>query len=696
MASLCAGLGGASTTASAASGSAGTSGQPPSDGATAVVLEDITPSAPGPDSTVRITGHVRAGERDLQDLSVRLRFSPSAFVSRGVMQVYAAGGSSARFETRPLPKTATRVAGKLASGETASFNLTVEVSDLNVDEFGVFPLGVEAVSGDAPVARQRTFLPYTPEDSAVEPTRAAWLWPVVDRPHRAMDGMFVDDELAQSLSTDGRLARLVSAAGTPQPDSDSPFPLTWAIDPALLRAARDMSDGYAVREGAGNVTRHGEDHQDSAIADEWLDRLRTEVGEGKVLSVPYADPDVMAIHRAGLDKNLTLAVTRGPNITSEVLGRDVTSDVVWPPGGWLDQDTLDTLAVAGTNTVILNEDSLPPAERLTYTPNAATATPTIGGSADVLLADRTITRILGEATREPGSAVLARQRFLAETALITDERPYDEGTLLIAPPRRWDPPPGFAAEVLESSADVPWLTPTGLSQLKDNPATVDRAGPRYPQAARRQELDQDHLDNVRSTYRDVQGFAAILEPRTSVFDFALLRTESSAWRDRGDRGRQLRELIHQQLQNKRQKVEIVTDPWRVLASNSGTVPITISNGMNDRSVAVSLSLRPRNRARLDIDNIPERITIQPGRKATVKVQMSAVTSGVADVVARLETPEGEPYGEPVNLKIRATGYGSTALAVTGGALGFLFLGVAVRVIRRTLQSRPGDDSEEPR
>lgn len=652
-----------------------------------VVLEDVAPTAPGPESTLRVTGHLAAVDTRLTDLSVRLRYSSRPFVSRGAMGVYADGGG--RPGTRPAPGSDVELDGDRGSSGSPPFSLRVPVRELGLQEFGVYPIAVEVLSGEQQVALQRTLLPYVPDGgSNTQPTRAAWVWPLVDRPHRGTDDVFIDDKLDGALAQGGRLRRLLDAAQTAADGGDgSGVPLLWALDPALLQSAQDMADGYRVQSlDSGEST----EQDPNAGARQWLDDLRAEIRGQQVVSLPYADPDVMALHRAGLDENLGTAISRSPEVTSEILGRNVLGDVIWPPGGWLNQDTLDTLAGMGARRVILNERSLPPAQPLTYTPGATAATPTVGGTVRALVADSTVTRILAGATAAPGSATLAEQRFLAETALITDELPNRARTLLIAPPRRWDPPPGFAAALLQDTARAPWLEPVGLSHLQQQSPSVERAAPHYPRSARARELSQRYLAEVREMQVDTVRLNALLGQGASQFGGAVLRTESSAWRALPTVSRQLRETVRNSLESRRGKVHVVARGRLLLASDSGTVPISIANDLADRTVTVQLDIRPRNSARLHVGDYRRRVQIEPESKATVKVPMTAVTSGVADLYVQLHTPEGKAYGDPVLMKVRATGYGTAALVITAGALAVLFLGVAARVVRRALRAGSGD------
>src|SRR5699024_8353613 len=69
------------------------------------------------------------------------------------------------------------------------------------------------------------------------------LWPIVDRPHLGVNGVFTDDDLLAQIKPGGRLATLVdtlASAGV------SPGMVTLVIDPLLLDELDRMSRGYWV------------------------------------------------------------------------------------------------------------------------------------------------------------------------------------------------------------------------------------------------------------------------------------------------------------------------------------------------------------------------------------------------------------------------------------------------------------------
>jgi hypothetical protein len=63
---------------------------------------------------------------------------------------------------------------------------------------------------------------------------------------------------------------------------------------------------------------------------------------------------------------------------------------------------------------------------------------------------------------------------------------------------------------------------------------------------------------------------------------------------------------------------------------------------------------------------------------------------VAYVNLELLDPNGHAFRGPHVLHVRATGYGRTALLITGVSLAVLFVGVAIRIMRRR-----SERAEEP-
>jgi hypothetical protein len=191
-----------------------------------VQLTGLRPYAPQPGGTLRLSGLLRnTDDVRMTGLSVQLLLSHSKVGSRGEFDDYAGtpGGEPPADAVAVSTAEVTLPSDGLDVGGSERFMVSVAVDDLQpLESWQVYELAV-AVSGlpadsatgvPGTLGRLRTFLPYAPVDETGvgSPTHVAWLWPLVDRPHRLDATGWVDDDLAPQLGSDGRLGTLVAAA----------------------------------------------------------------------------------------------------------------------------------------------------------------------------------------------------------------------------------------------------------------------------------------------------------------------------------------------------------------------------------------------------------------------------------------------------------------------------------------------------
>jgi hypothetical protein len=639
-----------------------------------VVVDSIVPLAPTSDDNLTIRGRlVNDSGQPLTKVRARLRVGDSP-LSRTQIAEYASGRrTSPSGGLAPGEAAGPIVAEQLPAHGHASYRLSVPVNRLPLSRPGSYVLSVEVVATFPNGERQRTgleqtFLPWLPD--RVQPTQVVLLWPVVDLPRRNADGVFLNDGLATELRPDRPLGGLLAAGAGRQ--------VTWAVDPELLETVADMADGYQVR--AGDHTDPGTGQE---LAGAWLEDVRTATTVGEVVALGYADPDATALQHHNLSNDLIAATSLGRRVADRVLGRTGTGDVAWPVGGLADPATLETLRTAGTSTVIVSSRQFP--ADAPFTPSGRATIRTLGGTLDGLVFDAGLSDALSSRRiNSAGAGTLAVQRFLAETATITAQRPDDPRTVLVAPPRRWRPSPPVATRLLTSIEHVPWVSVTPLSELRDmRPPDVERQQGGYPRTAVRAELPARYLREVSRLRADLLNFGAILTeptPTTDAYDAAILRTESSGWRDSRKSGAELRRAVRSGFDDLRSKVHVIVSPNATLASSSGVLPITVSNGLG-QPVRLGLSVTSENRARLTV-SAPSRIDVPAETNRQVTVPLKAIANGVTTVRVQLTTPEGGRYGRAVPVRVNATSIGTIGMFVTGGALAVLFLAASIRVVRR--------------
>ena len=702
-----------------------------------VRVSTLAPHAPTPGDPLQVAGRlVNTGSRDLRDLRVRLRLGARLDSRSAVQQADAEGAVTDVVRGTEVP------VGGLPAGASTAFDLRTEVDRLRLSRRsdGVYPLQVEVRGRAGPGVRTETlglvstFLPWFAEPPTGV-TRLAWLWPLVDEPRASPRGtrrgpLLLDDQLAAQLSDTGRLARLLRAARgaergacplrpappegfaagqPPVPCRADAVPVTYAVDPDLLATVVGMSGGYEVRTGP-STSRPGAGREQARA---WLDSLRAALGTSALLALPYADADLRSLTGPGSDlgEDAGLAVREGTQAAAAVTGEQPVAGVAWAPPGPVTEMQLDAYTLTGARALVVGEDALPPRPaRLARTPGARTPLRTASGRVTGLVVDEGLSRLLlpgatagdragdtaGSAARSPR---LAEQRWLAETAIVAAEAPGDVRTLLVAVPRDADVVPAVAAQALLDSGRVPWLCPVLLADValgrercpggaeprggpaddRGVPVPVAEDPPALPSvlldsvARSREQVDQLTLDVLARGDRAADTRARLLR--------GAFRAESTAWRERPQRGMRLADLLADDVADLQGRVKVLTGPV-TLTSSRGELTVDVQNTL-DQAVTVRVRLSGPSGARLETDTtgvqqVPPRTSVQ------VRVRAEPRTSGKFPVAAQLLDRDGDPFGAPSTFVLRSTRYGALALAVTGLGAAVLLVATGVRVTRRAL------------
>ncbi|HEY3687962.1 MAG TPA: DUF6049 family protein [Streptosporangiaceae bacterium] len=658
-----------------------------------ISIDHFSPKAANPKAVVRLSGRiVNSSANAMPSVTVRLRYSSRALPSRSQLKLYA-DDTAGSADPQSVATQGTLAHGVRAKS-SANWSLKVPVSRLGLpDTLGVYPIAVDAVdAAGRSLAQQRTFLTYGTKSPAYRPTKIAWLWPIVDRPRRADNKTYMDSSLGQSIVSRGRLSRLVDAGVR----NAHKVPLTWMVDPSLLDDVDGISRPHQVI-GSGNSTKTEPADSDATA---WLGRLKTAVGNSPLATLPYGDIDAAAVTRAGLDDDVKPAIRDGAQITQRLLKRAPATDLAWPSQGLADADTMDVLAFAGAHTVVLSQRALPTSTQLSYTPDGVARLPTSNGSVKVLLTDPTLSDVLG-GTQEQTSAAVTEQRFLAETALITAELPNSPRTVVVAPPRRWDPANGLPEALLNDTRQVPWIKPVSATSAKAGPK-LDRKL-EYTSAEQQDELGQRYLGKVADIRTRARRFGSIFPGGTAPDQLATYRMESSAWRSSPTRARRLRERVHWSVDQTSQKVNFVNRASVTLGGSEAQIPVTIANDLDAgdgsaeaheaNTATVRVNVTAPESTSISIGSYNHTIHVGPQSKYTVHVPVTARAVTVTKLRLELATADGKPINPPVEMKIQATNIGQTASWITGAALAVLVIAAVVRILRR--RSRTRDDGGKP-
>jgi hypothetical protein len=656
-----------------------------------MAITSVSPDFARPGTTVTVTGTLtNISSNKISGLSIQLRSSGTAFNSRGQLQAYANGTDP--FADRTIVGAVTNLPGTLAPRATVGWSVALPGSQLPMSAFGVYPLAAEAdSSAQTQLAVSRTFLPFWPGKNGVHPQRQdlAWIWPLMDQPRQGVCAGLLNNGLAASFGSGGRLSGLLDAGRAYAGSAH----LTWAIDPALLANAVTMKNPYRTGGIAGCPGQRRQQQPGSRAAGTWLTQLRSATADQQLLLTPYDDADIAALTRYSLSADLERAFTQGRQVAGLVLGRSFSptagglNGMAWPADGSASRADLENLAASdGINTVVLGSSTMPPAPQQNYTPSAQTTTPDgAGSSMNVLLSDDTITQVIGSANSASDSKATAfsvAQRYLAETAMIAAEQPGLARSILVAPPRRWNPPAGLASDLLSETVRAPWLKPVSLVQLaavKHPAGQVTRQAP--PRRVRGARLGRALVSQVRDLDQQVRLLKSIQLTAAPSLDHGIFAIESSAWRGGGQAGQvALTQQISADLARQEKGLKILVTQREQLTGKTGTVPVSIANRL---SYDVQVRLRVDPGGGVTVRKQPGTMTVKAGTQRIVTLPVTASGVGSTTLTLSLLTPEGTPIpGARASMTIQATHYGTLALVIIAAVLGVFMITSGVRTFRR--------------
>jgi hypothetical protein len=716
---------------------------------------DIAEMAPrvvtvGGPPTLTLTGTLtNTGDAPVHDLVIRAQRG-APIDTEGILRD-ALDGSA---QTAAVTPQFTPLPGELAPGGQLPVRLTVALrgppeTSLALAEPGVYELlvnvnGAPRDGARARLAAVRMLLPVlslppdpatpdqVPEATTGGATPFALLVPITDTPRRVTTvpgepTLLADDELATSLTPDGRLGGLVAAVARNAPPTSRVRNATClAIDPALVETAALMRDpgGYQVL-GPDGVPVPG---TGGAAAGRWLEQLASVTRSGCVIALPYADADLVALARGGMDELATATIADGRQILQETLQAAVVPDVTWPVEGAIDDAALAAAARADGRSVLLAADSLDQGQP----PRSSGVHPIAGGQRPrfTVLTDPLLTRAAGTADAAAGGDTgplggasapsaspagtlgpLSTQDLIGALTFRTQESvdatARDRGPLVLAPPHGWTAG-GPATEALlgavDQLLDVGRIVPRGLDAvLAAGPPSGAAALPlAYPLQVAGREVPASVVESVRATAVRIDDLASAAVPDSGVgvspeevftpLRRGLARPVSSAWRARSDAAGAAAGALADRIAELRATVRVLEPPGPYsLGTSDAPLLITVANGL-PITVGVSVEILPSSGLRvapIEPQQVP------PLGRRQVRVSTEVTRSGQFSVQAAVRTPAGELLGPPSRLQVRSTAYGTITVWLTASA-GILLVVLAVRRVVRRIRGEPERRNAGPR
>lgn len=723
----------------------------------AVVTDD------GPNSVTLTATFTNAGPDPITDIAYRFQRGPRLATTAEVQ----AEEAKPTEPTTVVGSAFTDLPGTLAPGQSRAFTVTTAVFGEATDALAITEPGVYAVmvnvnatvSANGSTVRARVgelhalvTVTSVPAEFQTEPPVTAppgrrnvsILWPLVDRPHQGVGGVFLDDDLKGEITGSGRLAAAVTALTDAPVD---PALVTLVVDPMLLDEVQQMADGYRLlpagsQQGrltatgaiAGSVRGSGQ-----RAATEFLQEIRNLAAIHQVIVLPYGDADIAALMRAGMTAEAAYAVTRGRDAATRVLvrGPDATAiydnlvtDVALPVDGVATHRTLQVLSAMGDRGAVLAPgsvtdraghpvtsgmvavdtrlvdgrssaaDSAGPGLPAGDADSSAQVTAPGGGSAEPtmtsVISGGAVTDAFAAVLDGSGPAVTARTVGLIAAELVTAP-PADRTPIVVVPPRRFTANGAgltSLAGMINELTSGGTVTPTQVSRLLKGRVKAASQHPTtlaYTPANRAAELPTDYLlgaqgidqqiDVLRGSLGKAHGGADPAVVLGSLKD-ALSPAFSAAWRGSSAPAAASLETLDATLVWLYGGVQITRDTGSyTLASSTAPLLLTVRNAL-PYTVSVEVKIVGGAQSGLAAKG-PGVMTIGVGpRSVPVKLATEVSRSGTFTVYAQLYAHGGTAWAGAVPLTIDSRAYGALTVILMSVAGGVLVLMVVWRLVQR--------------
>lgn len=544
---------------------------------------------------------------------------------------------------------------------------------------GVYRLGIKVLSTTPAglrdpnrAGRAHTLLPLLPTGKRQPaPVQALTLLPLSAPVKRLTGGRFADDSLVALLEVGGRLANELAWARGAAPDT-----VQVVIDPALLAAVKDMSNGYRVASRTPpytSISGRGE-----AVASRWLATFQRVASRQHVMLLPWGGPAADSLIASGLPGPVLAAVrASAAYATASGLGNGV---VGWLADGRSGLPAIDVMHRGGAIAQIVSQASLPglAPDNPPVRPSPSSAKIAVGGQRIPALVVGTT--LGGVTTTADTSALDFRQRLIAE-ATVRSVSGQTARVAVTALPFEWNPGPPRRGQALAGAFATPLLI--GQSVI----GAIDRPSIRYDGAVRpapgpTRGLPVPVVGAIRSLRTSGGTLASILSSSAVArlsFQRAYAMSGSAQWIDFPRAGASLVDGLATADRDALARVTVTGPPFVAMSSDSGRFPLTVTNGLG-KTISVRLAVTPENPA-LSISAVPT-ITLPAGSRRDIQVVSTATGSGVTSVRARLATPTGQQFGRTWKFDVRATQLGLLIWLVIGAGGMVLFSAAGYRIVRR--------------
>jgi hypothetical protein len=553
--------------------------------------------------------------------------------------------------------------GSIAAGKSRTFETAIDLTEFKItrDESHIYPLSIDVRSADVPVAELRTPVLFFFQPP-IRPLAFTWTVEMAPPITFGPDGVFADDSIEREVAPGGRIAAQVEML---RELAETATAGNVVLSPVLVVTLQRMAAGYRVGDRQVPQGQGG-----SGQAQALLASLRRSLAAPNVeVSVyPFAAPQMPAMLRSGLARDLDLQIDRGRDLVSTALGITPSTSVARAPYGQLDGNAIQRLAADGATTLLVDADTVDrPAQPLDFAPlpTAALDGPGSGDPIGLVLPDPTAQALLGSelATTDP---VLAAQQVLGDLAAVWQEQPVPpEGTSrggavsltedLALPARFWE---AFGRRV----SAAPFLDPIGADELVTRIPPAGTTDILSPSIAF---FSSTYVDGIRQQRRRIDTLRSVTPDDASLADRLaqdLLFAEGGQYVGNEAAGRAWIDAVNTATGTIFVRSAPIQRQSFTLASGNTTIPIRFP-ASEGPPLAVSVQLQS---SQLRFPNGNTQQTTISDTERVLTFEASATGAGLGSLLVVVKAPNGRVLSRST-FPVRSTAFNRVAIGITVAA-----------------------------
>lgn len=618
-----------------------------------VEIEKIMPEILTPEKNLDIEISVNnSSDIVLDNLDLNVFINETKLVSRQAIEIWENTSNNVNSKNILTKNLAELIYPKTKKSLTLSVPNEVLKSYLADESWGPIGIAVELKTNKSEneIKLSKLFLPsfvvWYPNKEFL-PTKLTMLAGLLSPAAQPDTGLVSEDTLNQMISPNSEINNIIAATDG--------YLTNWALDPLLFKSLANFSD----KENINN----------------WLENFVQKNVNNNLVALPYADAnfEVLNFLQNFLDpkifKTAQNSFYKNSDVLENVFDQQKIPNVYWSYDSFNDLTSFLDMKKNFPSTLLAKSSFFPEVSEI-FTPNSHVNLKMNDIDSNVLLIDDVLSDLLNE-TNDTSKTALLTQRFLAELAAITLERPGESRNILMVAQRDWKPNPQVVQNIFQALSAADWVEFSDINSLLNMPAKDVNIKNISTDDVYEKNFPSTSLAKIALNINEVEQFSTIfVEPNKNIQLLLenVITLTSTSLVYKPEKYTRLEQSWQMVIENLLNSVEIIPGSSINLLANSSKFDVTVVN-RNPQEVKVNLKVKP-SIPRVKIAEIMP-ITIAGNERSKFEIPIQAIGNGQVTLDMSLVSVAGLEIGKNTTRDVRVL-----ASWESFGTLGFIIITIS--------------------